>query len=621
MRTNYKISLFTLVLLVVAGCNNVLEEKPRTAFTASYFTTAQGLQDGINAAYTGMRFHYGSNGAIGTFAPGTDEWTYGDQPRLQSSGDNLPHRELGTYAITTTNNFINTPFNRTFPFINTCNAVLEYLPQVGTLTELQRQTILGEASYLRAHYYMLLVSQFGPVPLDLGTGELKFNTVPYLGFKRLTPDLLKKNYQAIIDDLTVAVANLPDKRPVGAFKLSKAAALHLLAKMYLFRAYSDVTDNANADFESSYQTAMELINNKALYGVELQANFSEVFRQGNDYNSEVMFAIERIPRDFLNNMYNDLNVTGLGELENIQMANHNPEYTASIVTISGVAPFNGRPLVYGRPLRKIAPTQWLLMEAFAEKTNDSRYDGTFRTMWRAASLAAPGTAGHTALTNALAAVGAAIGDTALYLTKTDAAEAAAVARSVKYTVFGPSKWYTNQNFTRNIYPALSKFDDSNRADGNSASGRPIPVSRFAETYLLAAEAALRTNRPTEAVTLVNVLKKRAAFRPTLTPTEVDARYNLIALTSVADMDALATRGGDRFDFILDERSRELCGENLRWPDLALRGDDIFLRRVKFNPDAQGVQAFHRLRPIPQGQLDNFVPDAGTTKEDYQNEGY
>jgi hypothetical protein len=57
---------------------------------------------------------------------------------------------------------------------------------------------------------------------------------------------------------------------------------------------------------------------------------------------------------------------------------------------------------------------------------------------------------------------------------------------------------------------------------------------------------------------------------------------------------------------------------LRWVDLAMRGDDVFVNRVKLNPDAQNVQAKHRLRPIPQQQLD-AIED--TNKAQYQNPGY
>ena len=71
------------------------------------------------------------------------------------------------------------------------------------------------------------------------------------------------------------------------------------------------------------------------------------------------------------------------------------------------------------------------------------------------------------------------------------------------------------------------------------------------------------------------------------------------------------------DFILDERARELCGEQLRWFDLK-RTNRLLPRIQAMNPDAsQFVKDFHLLRPIPQSQL-----DAVTNKGEFtQNQGY
>ena len=71
------------------------------------------------------------------------------------------------------------------------------------------------------------------------------------------------------------------------------------------------------------------------------------------------------------------------------------------------------------------------------------------------------------------------------------------------------------------------------------------------------------------------------------------------------------------DFILDERARELCGEQLRWFDLK-RTNKLIEYVKKYNTDgAANIQAFHMLRPIPQTQL-----DAITNKDEFtQNPGY
>jgi hypothetical protein len=591
MRSTYKSlgTLLTVAALLVTGCSKKLEEHPYTAFTTEFFKTPAGLQDAVNAIYAGMRYDYGPNGALAIANVGTDEWTYGDQPRIGADGDVLV---LGTYNnLTPSNGAIQTPWNRNYSHINLCNAVVDLAPGV-EMDASARNVLLAEARYLRANYYLLLVEQFGAVPLDLGSGDLKFNTVPFTGFNRLpVAELLVKDYQAMIDDLIFATQNLPDKRPANAFKLSKAAAFCLLAKVYIFRAYS-AAKQAD-DFQNAYNAAMQVINNKDQYGVDLLADYGDVHKQGNDYNKEILFSIERLPLNYTNN---EVVNPGSDFSEKVNIANNmfNADYTGIEVPAgSGKKPVD-RVLQYGRPLRRYCPTKWLLETAFADRVNDSRFDNSFRVMWRATNTNSPGIA---------------VGDTAIYLPPTNRAADSMVALGTKpYRIIAPRDFYSNQHTALNIYPNLKKYDDSLRAAVNDVSGRPFVVSKFSELYLLAAEAALGAGRPADAVPLLNVLRERAAYRPGLSPAELAVRK--------AAMDITVSRVN--LDFILDERTRELCGESQRWPDLAMRGK--LVERVKaYNPDGgPNIQAFHVLRPIPKGQLDNV---SAADKNQYQNPGY
>ena len=71
------------------------------------------------------------------------------------------------------------------------------------------------------------------------------------------------------------------------------------------------------------------------------------------------------------------------------------------------------------------------------------------------------------------------------------------------------------------------------------------------------------------------------------------------------------------EMIIEERARELLGEQQRWLDLKRWG--ILLERVKlYNPQATGIQPFHVLRPIPQNQIDRAE---GNQAGFPQNEGY
>jgi hypothetical protein len=229
------------------------------------------------------------------------------------------------------------------------------------------------------------------------------------------------------------------------------------------------------------------------------------------------------------------------------------------------------------------------------------------------SINLPGSAAHNTWLAQLPA-GVEPGDTAFVMTDTDAMAAVLNGQDKPYRAYGPSAWWKPETPTQapQIYPGLKKFDDVQRATGNDASGRPMPIFKFGETYLLAAEAALQGNingGASEAARLINIIRERAAYRAGLDAATLNNRRTAMQITA-GDVD---------LDFILDERARELCGEGSRWPDLAMRGEAVFLSRVSLNAQAApGVKAFHRVRPIPQQHLDRIQV---VNASDYQNPGY
>ncbi|WP_373058015.1 RagB/SusD family nutrient uptake outer membrane protein [Zunongwangia sp. H14] len=610
MKLNKKLTSYGLLLiaLVTISCEkDFLQEEPYTSFTPEYFRTQVGLEDAVNAIYAGLRYDFGPNGALAITTVGTDEWTYGDQPATGQDGDVL---RLGTYTLDANNGAILTPWNRNYSNINLANAVLEFAPDVN-MPEDTRTRIMAEAHFLRAQYYILLVQQFGAVPVNLGAGDLEYNNSPTNEFYRLPMDeVLAKDYEAMINDLIYASENLPDQRPENAFRLSKAAAFLLLSKVYLYRGYSSVSQPG--DFENSLAAAEQLVNNSGTYGTGLLQDFGMVHQQGNDYNREILFSVERLP---LNNAANEVGNPGSDFSNKVNIANNmfNANYTATIPStypnsnLAGEQLIDSRPLQYGRPLRRYAPLPYVYEVAFADKVNDSRYNNSFRTVWYASTVNEQGTDAYNTYVNRIAELGLEIGDTAIYLAPTDA-EAERLKPIKNYWVLGPSDYYTNQNPAIQLYPNLKKYDDTQRAAFNDVSGRPFIVSKFSEAYLLAAEAAFQLGQLNKAADYLNVIRERAAYRPELSSEEVEDRRDEMTI-SASDV---------TMDFILNERTRELVGESMRWPDLAMRG--MLLERVReYNPDAApNIEPYHRLRPIPQSQLNSISDPNG---DEYQNPGY
>lgn len=143
-----------------------------------------------------------------------------------------------------------------------------------------------------------------------------------------------------------------------------------------------------------------------------------------------------------------------------------------------------------------------------------------------------------------------------------------------------------------LYPALKKFFYAHEDDLTSTGSYKDRMKfRLAETYLLLAEAYLGLNEPDLAAEAVNVVRSRAKATP------VDE----------ADMD---------MDYLLDERIRELVGEESRRFTLLRTG--MYIERVKkHNADLRDIVSEKDLLwPIPQS-----IRDSNRDVEFPQNPGY
>lgn len=527
----------SVLLILCAGlfvsCSKVLDEDMRSNIPDNYLNTPEGFSTGVSAAYSYLRTWYGSQSGAQLTVYGTDTYMCG-------SGELA--LDAYNFNLTPGRGFISQPWNDLYLAVNTCNAVVTRAPQV-PIAESQKNVLVAETRYLRATYHFLLVQTWGPVHLSL-TETSGVTTEAH----RSPIDSV---YKAIVADLEFAVANLP-VTSANYGRVTKPAAEHLLAKVYLTRA------GTAAKEADDYQKAATLAQNVITkYNFQLLNNFSDVFVQGSgERNPEVLFAVQ-YSKNILTN--------GTGNQTHLFFI---MSYTAQ--------PGMARDLANGRPFSYFRPTPFTTDTLF-NKTYDSRYEKSFVTVYYCNK---PGT-----YTIAGRPVTLSLGDTAVYLPGREyTAEERARA---KYTVITPSQ-YTQANF-----PTLTKFLDPQRPDiNNEAGSRDFIVSRLAETYLIAAEALLMAGRPEEAVPYVNAVRRRAA-KTGATPQQTSANQAAMEVLPAALT----------LDFILDERGRELLGEYTRWFDLARTGK--LLERVrKHNPNARpNLKAFHLLRPIPQDQID------------------
>lgn len=604
MKKNKYISLLLAATLSLGtiSCSDMLDEEPKSTLTPEFFQTAQGLQAGVISAYSGLKWLYGPDGALCFTVAGTDEFT----------STNAMNGTLGSFDtydnnLSSSNGSVANYWENGLQFINTCNGAIQYGETASGLTDAERKALLAEAHFLRGYYYYLLTMYYGAVPLDLGSGKLKFNTTPTTTSVR---DSRSDVLAAVIEDFTYAKENLLDK-PSESGRVAKPAAMHFLAKAYLSRATMEGAQSS--DYQSAYDEAMNLINNLANYGISLTKDFANVNLEGHENDPEVLFNVQRTWTSSGPNLtFDESNdgsfaVSNKGNRANFYFTSGYENVKVQVGTSTkAVVPRN---VTYQRPWRMIMPTKWLIFNAFADKVNDSRFDGSFRTEWLAGINFT--VKGRTVKTGSLAI------KLSLNNTETAAAEDSVASTGVIYKPYALYYWgmlYNADGTYKNgdvqyIYPDLKKYDDTKRSNMNYDSNRPFILARLGETYLIAAEAAMYLNKKDKAKDLINVIRERAAYRSNLTDAEVAVRK--------AAMDI--TESNVTLDFILDERSRELCGESWRWIDLVRTGK--LLERAKlYNLKAKAnIKDFHLLRPIPQAQIDLLSDPA--QKASYQNPNY
>jgi hypothetical protein len=592
-----RILISTVSLGLVAGfvaCTS-LDEKLVTGVSSDYYATPDGLNSAVIASYSQLRGFYGREQLLSLTQVGTDTWMAADQ----SGSNNKDFDNYGGGLNSGVSPLANT-WNPAYQAINTLNTALDRGPETEGLAPAVKQSLLGEAHFLRALNYFTLVQQFGDVTLNLHESKGVVVTA--------ARDSAAAVYRAIIADLDSAVTMLPvTQTDVG--RATKGAAQTLRSKVYLTRAYKPYSPSKQADFQAALADAKDVINS-GTYSLEpvfadlwCVARPADPGRSGycdnTGYNmnrKEFIFTVQfsyDLTHYDANDEYNYLHLVFLGNYDN-----------------NGIWGGTPRDLNNGRPFRRLMPTPYELSlwnkyigTPGASDVLDTRFDGSFQTVWIATQNGVKNPTGACPACTSGGTIN--VGDTAAVMLTYPVTDAYRQSKAYKILTPCPSDQvkeptaatYCGDRNNANDgyiewkqYPSLKKFQDNLRANFTAQEGGKVQViMRLGEVYLIAAEADVELGNQAEAASFVNVLHQRAA-----SPNHKND-YNVTASQMT-------------LDYIMEERERELAGEFGRWYDLVRPGADYFLARVqKYNPHGfANVKIYHALRPIPQSQIDGVV---------------
>lgn len=532
------IFILGVVATLFGSCSDFIEEESLSFVTADEtYTTASGFQLLVNTNYAWQKGIYGGDPWL--FVAGTDMYAEGrtaEPAGLSQYSQLIPSAEGVDQLYTTC-----------YQLIQSVNKTVYY----STITEQNAKVpiLVGEARFLRANAYFLLVQTYGGVPLVTEN----FATPAPLQFDRNTAEEI---YDFIIKELEASLASVETAAYSSTGRVNKRAVNDLLAKVYLTRGYE--TFGKATDFATAATYA-----DAAIAGQSLIIPYGQLFTPTTDLNAETIFSVQYDPAS---------TATSPTTLGNKQFY-----YFSSYL---GGSETNG-----GAPLRSynLCPTAYALGLYTKE---DSRWAATFMTVvyeryydfYRVADQST------LKIKHFYSPKWFTAADKATWMTD----NAAKLATGFVYHDWGTydAAYTLIKNLDYQTIP-VKKFDDpalTTPASTGPVSTRDIITARLGETYLVAAEAYLKAGNPATGLERLNVVRTRAKVPS-------------------------ATAGEFNIDYILDERGREMLGEYTRWFDLKRTGK-LVERTVKYNYKITNASQFSGnngqqkiLRPIPQTVID------------------
>ena len=594
--------LFILLALVLAvSCNDeaFLEEKTYNDDTSTFFKNQQSIEIALASAYSNVQYM-----VFGNQRGGSDHnWMLNGMglDTFAPTGGNTHFSNWGT--LTSDSGYARHYGDYMYKLAGRANTVVDMIdenPDIEYDTATKKEELRAEAVFLRSWAYRVLAGMFGGlVYSEHMTTEARYD------YEMITRE---QGWELIAKDLEYAEQNLPTKpRMMGT--VTKAAAAHYLSEIYLslgkFKEAEDAASRVINGQDGDYHIMTTRFGNRKndavdRYGNSLaapQGAYWDLFRSS--AMSDGKFAADSNPHDPENKEaiwvaqidytpgVDNWPLGGSGDswwrmhvpvLEStwapwIPMGGKNGTrvdasgekfyvFTADATCYpAGVAPAGagtpaadipeaqGRKLAYNLSTRMdslalraqgngAATALGLLASEFVQRPAGdvlgSYWDdhNDFRgseTMIQRDYYTPSGKKWSEVKANIKARAAAHSGDAAYVLTAAD---------------------------TVNITPRFWKFsDDKHIMDNNNCYyDTDWYMIRIAETYLLRAEARLAQGNKSGAAEDINVLRNRAGAKP----------------CTAADID---------IDYILDERVRELFGEEQRW---------VTLSRLSCNPNATYV---------------------------------
>ncbi len=518
---NIKRIILTVAMIVgfaVSCSEEFLEVTPTGSITDAQLTSKSGLEGTLIGAYSMLQ-------GRGGFYAGSTNWFWGgvlggDANKGTNSGDQAQVNEIQAYDAQPTNTSVLEKYQATYEGVARTNALMRLLqnpdPSVPA-ADLTR--IEAEGKFLRGHYYFELKKLFNNTPyidenVDYGAGidEVGNDT-----------DL----WPFIEADLEFAYNNLPETQ-AQAGRANKWAAGAYLAKAYLYQGKYAEAKAVFDDVIANGKTA-----NGQKYG--LVEHYGDLWRIASDNNEESVFAIQ--------------SAAGTGTINNA-----NPDFVLNF-------PYNGGPAGccgFFQPSFELANS--FRTDASGLPLLDGSYNSAANALKTDQNVAA--TAPFTPDAGNLdPRLDHSVGRRGLpYLDHGDHPGIAWIRDQAYGGPYAPKKFIWSK-----AEESAGGVDKSSWTPGYSALN--VPIIRFADVLLMAAEAEVELGNLETARGYVNQIRTRAANPEGFVMDGATPAANYVIDTyNTTWTDQAFARNAVRF-----ERKLELSGEGHRFFDLVRWG--------------------------------------------------
>lgn len=278
MKKIFAFALAATALMGTTSCSDFLEEDNKTGMTADLtYATGTGIEGLVKSCYAYTRGWWGKEAGLGLTECGTDLFLAGfDNKQKSLTSYNITARSLD--GNTADDACLDHYWEMFYDAIDVCNNAIVYIDKNTVITDTKKEQYYGEVKFLRALYYLQMVSTWGPIPYTTTPVAAPVSTKPV----RVPEAEVLKNIMKDIDESMAhfKTANFMQKKTDGGLQARATyyAAEALKARTALYIAswlgdtsyYSiaqaaaeDVIANSGASFYERYTDTWNL-NNEAV---------------------------------------------------------------------------------------------------------------------------------------------------------------------------------------------------------------------------------------------------------------------------------------------------------------------------------------------------------------------